>query len=228
VARDRQRAKQRKARRAAQNPGPSPSEPHRDNVPGPLEHASGEVDEFDAALVAGADGETVDDRERTDEPEPTEDRERTDEPVVEADQDMAEAQAPDREPQADPEPAVEDTGSVAAPAPADFEDKDEYEYEDELELDGEEELDDDERDPAAAGASRTPATTRADVPATRSGPGRFAAFVRASWAELQRVQWPDRRQVAQATAVVLGFVVVAGVYLGVADRIAQEVVDFII
>jgi preprotein translocase subunit SecE len=66
------------------------------------------------------------------------------------------------------------------------------------------------------------------VPATRSGPGRFAAFVRASWAELQRVQWPDRRQVAQATAVVLGFVVVAGVYLGVADRIAQEVVDFII
>ena len=54
MARDRQRAKQRKARRAAQNPGPAPSEPHRTNVPGELDHSSGEVDKFEAALVAGA------------------------------------------------------------------------------------------------------------------------------------------------------------------------------
>src|SRR3954452_12469912 len=60
MARDRQRAKQRKARRAGQNPGPSPSEPHRSNVPGELEHASGEADEFDAALVAGAGGRSAD------------------------------------------------------------------------------------------------------------------------------------------------------------------------
>ena len=46
---------------------------------------------------------------------------------------------------------------------------------------------------------------------------RVLNFLRASWAELQRVQWPDRKQVAQATAVVLGFVVLAGAYLGVAD-----------
>lgn len=57
---------------------------------------------------------------------------------------------------------------------------------------------------------------------------RLFAFFRASWAELQRVQWPDRRQVAQATAVVLGFVVVAGAYLGLADAIAQRVIDFIL
>ena len=42
------------------------------------------------------------------------------------------------------------------------------------------------------------------------------------------MQWPDRRQVAQATAVVIGFVVVAGVYLGVADWVAKKIVDFII
>ena len=54
------------------------------------------------------------------------------------------------------------------------------------------------------------------------------AFLSASWAELQRVQWPDRRQVAQATAVVLGFVVVAGLYLGLADRVAQQLVDLIL
>jgi preprotein translocase SecE subunit len=58
--------------------------------------------------------------------------------------------------------------------------------------------------------------------------GRALAFLRASWAELQRMQWPDRRQTSQATAVVLGFVVIAGVYLGVADWIAQKIVNLII
>ena len=57
---------------------------------------------------------------------------------------------------------------------------------------------------------------------------RIIAFFRASWAELQRVQWPDRRQVAQATAVVLGFVVIAGAYLGLADAAAQKVIDLIL
>ena len=42
--------------------------------------------------------------------------------------------------------------------------------------------------------------------------GRAADFLRASYAELRRVQWPDRRQVGQGTAVTLGFVVVAGAY----------------
>jgi preprotein translocase SecE subunit len=60
------------------------------------------------------------------------------------------------------------------------------------------------------------------------GPNRAIAFLRASWAELQRVQWPDRRQVTQATAVVLGFVVIAGVYLGLADLVAKEIVEFIL
>jgi len=42
------------------------------------------------------------------------------------------------------------------------------------------------------------------------------------------VQWPDRRQVGQATAVVLGFVVIAGAYLGLADAVAQRFVDLIL
>jgi preprotein translocase subunit SecE len=57
---------------------------------------------------------------------------------------------------------------------------------------------------------------------------RAVAFLRASWAELQRVQWPDRRQVTQATTVVLGFVAVAGIYLGIADWAAQKIVNFIL
>ena len=55
-----------------------------------------------------------------------------------------------------------------------------------------------------------------------------SAFLRASWAELQRVQWPDRRHVTQATAVVLGFVAIAGAYLGLADYVAKEIVEFIL
>jgi preprotein translocase subunit SecE len=53
-------------------------------------------------------------------------------------------------------------------------------------------------------------------------------FLRASWAELQRVQWPDRQQVAQATGVVLGFVVVTGIFLGIADYLAGKLINFII
>jgi preprotein translocase subunit SecE len=57
---------------------------------------------------------------------------------------------------------------------------------------------------------------------------RALAFLRASWAELHRVQWPDRRQVTQATTVVLGFVAGAGIYLGAADWAAQKIVNFIL
>jgi preprotein translocase subunit SecE len=63
---------------------------------------------------------------------------------------------------------------------------------------------------------------------TTHGGNRFVNFLRASWAELQRVQWPDRRQVAQATGVVLGFVIIAGLYLGLADWVAQKVVNFVL
>ena len=42
------------------------------------------------------------------------------------------------------------------------------------------------------------------------------------------MQWPDRAQVAQATAVVLGFVAIAGAYLGLADFVAKEIVEFIL
>jgi preprotein translocase SecE subunit len=57
---------------------------------------------------------------------------------------------------------------------------------------------------------------------------RLTNFLRGSWRELQRVQWPDRRQVMQATGVVIGFVIVAGVFLGVADVVAQKIVNLIL
>jgi len=58
--------------------------------------------------------------------------------------------------------------------------------------------------------------------------GRFVSFLRSSWAELRRVQWPDRQQVSTLTGVVIGFVALAGVYLGVIDWVASQIVNQII
>jgi preprotein translocase subunit SecE len=82
---------------------------------------------------------------------------------------------------------------------------------------------------SAAGGDH-PATTGGRTPGVR-GPGtlvRLVEFLRGSWRELQRVQWPDRRQVFQATGVVLGFVIVAGAFLGVASFAAQKIVNLIL
>ena len=76
--------------------------------------------------------------------------------------------------------------------------------------------------PTAASAPSRPPARRSAKATARS------RFLRASWAELQRVQWPDRRHVTQATAVVLGFVAIAGAYLGLADYVAKEIVEFIL
>jgi len=47
--------------------------------------------------------------------------------------------------------------------------------------------------------------------------GRVLGFLVSCWAELKRVQWPDRDTLVQASAVTLIFVAVAAVYLGALD-----------
>jgi preprotein translocase SecE subunit len=194
VARDRKRAKQRRERRGTavagrdrqgQRPARSEDEQpiQRADVPGALDHASADVDEFDAALVRGADGVPV-------APEPGAD-EQVD--VQHLSEGEVEAEALSE-------------GDVGA---------------DELE------------EPAGGGGRRAPGGGSGVTPEQASGApirggNRVIGFLRASWAELQRVQWPDRRGVTQATAVVLGFVAVAGAYLGAADYVAKEIVEFIL
>jgi preprotein translocase subunit SecE len=184
VARDRKRAKQRRERRAhgARTPPPPAPKLDRADVPGALDHASSDVDEFDAALVRGAGGV---------------------------------AATPD---------------TTAEPLDAEVRDGAATGAEDELQL---------PEAPAGgggAGGDGSGAGGRGggggdhERPsgAPLRGGNRALGFIRASWAELQRVQWPDRRQVTQATAVVLGFVAVAGAYLGLADFVAKEIVEFIL
>lgn len=192
MARDRQRAKQRRARREKHGGPPDLRQPTRENVPGELDHASGEVDTFEAKLVADAGGETA----------------------------PADAVAGAR----GEEHPEELTDAEFAALEDDVEDvEDAFESHDaEAIAEAEDEADEDALTRRSDRAESTP-----EAPVKKGG-FRFVGFLRASWSELQRVQWPDRQQVGQATAVVMGFVVVAGLYLGVADAAAKWLVDRII
>ena len=57
---------------------------------------------------------------------------------------------------------------------------------------------------------------------------RFVQFLFAAWAELQRVQWPDRQALTTLTGVVLGFVLIAGGYLGLLDAIFSRILQAIL
>ena len=185
-------------------PAAARSELHRADVPGALDHASGEVDEFDAALVRGAGGVRP--------PAPLED-----------------AAAPEAPPE-------ERAATSTRPTRADIEPSGPAELcrrphrarsEGEIAVEAE----DERRPPPSGGAGAATGWRRSAAAAAQPeqaagaperGGNRAIGFLRASWAELQRVQWPDRRQVSQATAVVLGFVAVAGIYLGLADWVARR------
>jgi preprotein translocase SecE subunit len=49
--------------------------------------------------------------------------------------------------------------------------------------------------------------------------GGVIGFLVSCWAELRKVQWPDRETLVQATAVTIIFVAVAATYLGVLDSV---------
>jgi preprotein translocase subunit SecE len=175
VARNRKRAKERRARRPAQVATQrSMGEPE---APDPIQHATPDVELAEVQVAVGR-------------PEPSEEPGADDE----YDEQALEAEALDDGSRGDSGDAGDFNGGgsggggggeLAVPAPGALE------------------------------ARRRPAS-------------RLINFLQGSWNELQRVQWPDRRQVLQATGVVIGFVIVAGVFLGVADALAAKLVNYII
>lgn len=58
--------------------------------------------------------------------------------------------------------------------------------------------------------------------------GGVLGFLISCWAELKKVQWPDRDTLVQATAVTIIFVAVAGVYLGILDTVFNYLVKQIL
>jgi preprotein translocase SecE subunit len=57
---------------------------------------------------------------------------------------------------------------------------------------------------------------------------RVVQFLIAVWAELQRVEWPNRQALTTLTGVVLGFVLIAGGYLGLLDAIVSRIINAIL
>ena len=58
--------------------------------------------------------------------------------------------------------------------------------------------------------------------------GGVLGFFASCWAELKKVQWPDRDTLVQATAVTIIFVAVAAAYLGALDGVFSQVMDLIL
>jgi preprotein translocase SecE subunit len=58
--------------------------------------------------------------------------------------------------------------------------------------------------------------------------GGVIGFLVSCWAELKKVQWPDRETLIQATAVTILFVAVAGVYLGALDTFFEFLIKRIL
>jgi preprotein translocase subunit SecE len=58
--------------------------------------------------------------------------------------------------------------------------------------------------------------------------GGVIGFLASCWAELKKVQWPDRDTLVQATAVTIIFVAVAAVYLGALDALFNLLVKQIL
>jgi preprotein translocase subunit SecE len=87
----------------------------------------------------------------------------------------------------------------------------------------------DDPDAAATGAGEEGYEARGrrgreDAEAHKDRP-RVVQFLIAVWAELQRVQWPNRQALVTLTGVVLGFVLIAGGYLGLLDAIFSELIQ---
>jgi len=104
----------------------------------------------------------------------------------------------------------------------------------EQDLDEEDEEDEDHFDPAEDQPEDDPALVtgprgkRREDPAEHKNRPRFVQFLIACWAELQRVQWPDRQTLTTLTGVVLGFVLIAGGYLGLLDAIVSRIIQAIL
>ena len=53
-------------------------------------------------------------------------------------------------------------------------------------------------------------------------------FVEESWAELQRVTWPDYEQLKNATLVIIVFSIAVGLIIWIMDFVSRSVIDLIL
>jgi len=141
---------------------------------------------------------------------------------------------PDVQPEPEPEPpelsASEELRTGAPPEDLGTSES-VLEYEQDLdEQDDDEHFDPAEDHPEEDGPIATGPTGHrgSEAEAQHKDRSRLVQFFYAVVAELRRVQWPDRQTLTTLTGVVLGFVVLAGGYLGVLDAIFSRVIQAIL
>jgi preprotein translocase subunit SecE len=83
-------------------------------------------------------------------------------------------------------------------------------------------------DRGARGRAGRPRQARPEPRREARQRGRVLNFFIQVWAELRRVQWPDRNQVTQATGVVVVFCLLAGLYLAFFDWAFSELVKAVL
>jgi preprotein translocase subunit SecE len=124
---------------------------------------------------------------------------------------------------AEPAPGIDP--SLAVGAPPEAEGRSDLALADEPEL----ELEDEEiAETEAEVADYQPRGRRGREEAAARHRPRVVQFLIAVWAELQRVQWPNRQALTTLTGVVLGFVLLAGGYLGLLDAIFSRIIQAIL
>jgi preprotein translocase subunit SecE len=124
--------------------------------------------------------------------------------------------------------------NLVAGAPPQEEGRSDAVIEEEPELEGDEHLEPDEieaEEEAEEEAGYAPRGRRGERAAERAAAkdrSRVVQFLIAVWAELQRVEWPNRQALTTLTGVVLGFVLIAGGYLGLLDAIFSRIIQAIL
>ncbi len=53
-------------------------------------------------------------------------------------------------------------------------------------------------------------------------------FIEESWAELQRVTWPDYEQLKNATFVIIAFSILVGIVIWIMDFASRTIIDGLI
>ena len=80
------------------------------------------------------------------------------------------------------------------------------------------------RQPAAVRPGMQPASTQTG----RREPRARGRFVKESWGELKKVEWPSRSQVTQGTIVVIIACIIVGAYLYGADQLFKPFVRVVL
>jgi preprotein translocase SecE subunit len=85
-----------------------------------------------------------------------------------------------------------------------------------------------EREEARVKEERRKAREKRPAEVTERQRGAVVGFLVSCWAELKKVQWPDRETLIQASAVTVLFVAVMAAYLGALDAVFNELIQLII